>query len=643
MMKATKLFSILSAVWVALSITACTQDDDYKTPPIIDNSEELNVTFTINQVKELYEETGSGVISFNSVGEGLVLEGYVISNDEAGNFYKTLIIQDQPEDPTAGIQIDIDETTLYSLYKPGQKVYVKLNGLGVEEQNGVLHIGTVEDDAVQRISGLTYTDYIVRSATRTTITPLVISPEDYSDDYINMLIQLDNMQLSTDELGSPYANLDDTFTVNRNLQNCEDGSMTILRNSGYASFKSQLFPQGSGAIVAVFSKYNNDYQLFIRDTEDVMFNGDRCTYSVGIYNPIAPVSMPFTEDFENETAGYDEYVDIDGWANYNVSEGATIFEVRSFSNNNYAQISAYNSGENNLDAWLITPHVIVDNTTENPVLTFETNDGYYNGDALSVFIATDFNGEIDAANWEEVNATISSGNSSGYGTFVTSGEVNLSAYVGETIVVGFQYQGGDSDVTSTYQIDNVYLGASTTGGGSGGGNTGSSESISEDFESGTAYEAVDLTGWTNYNANNGSDLFEFRSYNDNMYAQASAYNSDDDPYNLWLVTPGVDLADATEAALSFDTKDGYNNGEALTVYVSTDFTGDPTTATWTELTGYTLSSGNTNGYADNFTNSGAIDLSDYTGETVYIGFEYNGSPNGVTTTYQIDNVSLTAN
>ena len=55
-----------------------------------------------------------------------------------------------------------------------------------------------------------------------------------------------------------------------------------------------------------------------------------------------------------------------------------------------------------------------------------------------------------------------------------------------------------------------------------------------------------------------------------------------------------------------------------------------------EPTGYTYP-------MNTFVPSGDVDLSAYAGQTVYIAFRYLGADGGITTTYQIDNVSLTAN
>lgn len=220
-MKTTKLFSLMSIMALTV-LTSCVNDDDYSIPNVGDAQEpNISATTTISIVKSMYDSSTDAIVDFDEQGTDLVLEGYVISNDEAGNFYKTLIIQDEPENPVAGIQIDIDDPTLYDLYKPGRKVYVKLNGLGMENQNGVLHIGTINGTSVERIPAVTYTDYIIRSTEVAEIVPKVITPGAYTDANLNLLVQIDEMQLRSEEVGLPYANADDTYTVNRYLKNCE--------------------------------------------------------------------------------------------------------------------------------------------------------------------------------------------------------------------------------------------------------------------------------------------------------------------------------------------------------------------------------------------------------------------------------------
>jgi hypothetical protein len=121
------------------------------------------------------------------------------------------------------------------------------------------------------------------------------------------------------------------------------------------------------------------------------------------------------------------------------------------------QVSAFNSGENPYEVWLITPAIDLDNSS-NEQLTFKTNVGYYNGDALSVFVSNDFTGnaaDISSATWYAVDATLPQGPTSGYGsTFTDSGAINMSCLDGN-VYVAFKYLGSTTGVTTTFQVDDV--------------------------------------------------------------------------------------------------------------------------------------------------------------------------------------------
>ncbi|MBD0831038.1 DUF5689 domain-containing protein [Aestuariibaculum sediminum] len=447
-----KKLQFLGLMFMLLS---CVENDDYAIPKIELDEPNITANTTISIIKNMYNGSLINFNEANNEGE-LIIEGYVVSNDEAGNFYKVLIIQDKAENPTAAIQIDIDVTALFALYKPGQKIYVKLNGLGMDEQNGVLHIGALHGGSVTRISAFNYKKHIKRSPILDSIIPKIITPSEFNDSYINMLIQLDNMQLRNEELGQPYGYANNSYTANRYLQNCEDNSFIILRNSGFSDFKNQLFPEGQGTIVGVLSKYNNDFQLFIRDTEDVKFYDERCETSV--YMPIDPFNLPYTQNFEGDYIK-GQSLRIDGWYTVNTSGGTKVFTLENVNNNLVAQAQAYGSGETIMETWLISPGIRIDAASKNPVLSFTSNDGYNNGDPLTVYISNNFSGVIDEASWNEISPFLSTGNSSGFGAeFKFSGEIDLSEYIGEVIYVGFKYSGGTNGITTTIQLDDFYVG-----------------------------------------------------------------------------------------------------------------------------------------------------------------------------------------
>ena len=166
----------------------------------------------------------------------------------------------------------------------------------------------------------------------------------------------------------------------------------------------------------------------------------------------------FFEDFEGiSNTGYDVYITLLNWYNISESNGTEKWEARDYSNNKYAQISAYNTNEASMIVWLITPEIDLDGST-NEVLTFLTKDAYNNGEALEVFISNNFTGNnLSSANWEKLDANLADGTSSGYASsFTDSGDIDLSGYSGK-IRIGFKYSGGDPSKTTTYQVDDIKI------------------------------------------------------------------------------------------------------------------------------------------------------------------------------------------
>jgi len=447
-MKNIKNFKFLSFLFVlGMIVTSCVQDDDFETPEV--NAVEPNVTVnsSISTVKAMYGGFEPVLIEAGADSQTPVyIEAYVVSSDESGNFYKTLVIQDTPENPTAGVAISTDATDTYTFYEPGRKVYFRVDGLFIGEYAGLPTIGTQNIDEIGRIGVDDFESRILRSNEVAELVPTPITIEQaYNEARLNTLIQLQDVQFPNDLLGQAYGNLDNTFSVNRTVEDCDDNTI-ILRNSGFSDFKNLLLPEGNGTLTAVLSLFNNDFQLFIRNTNDVNLDGARCP------------SPMFEEDFEGiAVTGNGEYVDLPGWTNVNITGGTERYEARNFNGQNaYAQISAFNTGESPLEAWLVTPGIELMSSLSIATLNFSTVDGYNNGDVLKVYVSTDFSGDVETATWIELDANISTGHPSSYAsTFTASGDVDLSTYIGQTVYIGYQYAGSSSGVTTTYEVDNV--------------------------------------------------------------------------------------------------------------------------------------------------------------------------------------------
>lgn len=262
------------AVTILLVLQWACVNSTYETPGTGCEEKESGPAITFAEVKQLY---GDEVMLIR---EDLVIEGYVVSSDKTGNFYGTLHIQDRPERAKEGFQIDLDLRDYHLLYPVGKKIYIRLKGLYLGKSQGTFKVGGVFTNAggslsVGRLPASKVHDHIfVSCEDPVDILPETISVNELEDKMINTLVRLGNMEVRPEDMCQPYAVAGESGT-DRILRNC-NGEEIILRNSGYAGFQSEILPSGNGMITAVLGKYGNKYQLTIRDTDDLDFNGERC-------------------------------------------------------------------------------------------------------------------------------------------------------------------------------------------------------------------------------------------------------------------------------------------------------------------------------------------------------------------------------
>ncbi|SHI83893.1 protein of unknown function [Mesonia phycicola] len=437
-------------------LASCVQDDDFETPNTTVTEPELEgEVISISSVLGTAAQNEGDLYTYEET--DLYVEGYVISSDEAGNFYRELIIQDNPENPTAGLKVSITVNDLYTKYEIGRKIYIALEGFTVGTSNGVVTLG-IPDRIYIDPAPAQFENKIFRSAEVAEIVPLELEISEFTDAYENLFIQLNNVQFAKSELKLSFASeATDEYDGERTLESCTTDNTTIFSTSTFADFASISVPQGSGSISGILSRTFEDDAYIISvntvDSSTINMEGERCDPE-----PAEPglVQPPFNEDFESQNSSSD--LAIDGWVNVNANYGERVYTVAEFGGNKYAQTSAYNSDENPYEAWLITPGVDLTSSTT-ATLSFDTKDGYNNGAALTTYITTSFDGDINNSIWTELTGiNYSSGNSSGYAdNFVPSGDIDLSAYAGQTVYIAFKYLGGDPNTTTTYQIDNVSL------------------------------------------------------------------------------------------------------------------------------------------------------------------------------------------
>ena len=439
------IFHNLAALLLASGLIGISCNKVFDEPPgFVDPN--LTATTTVSALTALLPGAdGSVLITTDGI-----IKAQVVANDQSGNFYKQIIVQDE----TAGIAINIDGYSLYTSYPVGRFVYIQTQGLLLAKESGVwgLYSKPAVGGGYAPILNIDKDKFVIKGALADAPAAKVVTPGGLNPSLINTLIQLDNMEFLSTDTASTYSDFQLKSNINFVLNDCSSGKIT-LRTSGYANFAALSVPNGNGSITGIYSVYKTTFsttnQLYIRDTTDVQMNGARCTGSGG-------------------------------------GGGAVKYKGGTFSSNNFAKISAYKSGVSTVKTWLVTP-VINLTGVSSPVLTFNTVDGYDDGATLTAYISTNYAGSATpwTSTWTPLAATISSGHSSGYApSFTGSGNLSLSAYAGN-VYVAFVYEGSDPSNTTTFEVDDVKVAG------------GAGNVFSEDFTSVVKDVEISLAGWVN--------------------------------------------------------------------------------------------------------------------------------------------------
>ena len=423
----------------------------YNTPfefptPDLKISESPEVSTSIQSVWERVQQSETGFVSFGREESSLWLSGYVSSSDATGNFYKELFIQDQEVNPSRGLRILLDQTALHTYFKPGMKVFVKLNGLGSGIESGILSLGTYEADGVAFLPGPLIEEHLRRSNEILELTPLKIKVEELNLETRGLYVELDGVQFARSEQGKTFAGeAFDTFDGERWLTSCRNFRSLILSSSSFSQFKSVVVDSLSGSIRGVHLRdyYNEKDILKINHPDAIDFHNPRC-------DPF------FEESFETRSMGrFDEQ----HWINW-IEKGTVYWEVYEDENSlgQSLRIGSYRSRDAKSICWLITP-VFDLNKLSNPVLSFRTSTAFADNSKLEVFYSNNFNGDatqVKKASWKALSAWISSAEDNDQ-IWIDSGDIPLNKTEGE-LYFAFRYTGsGKTASDGTFELDDIRI------------------------------------------------------------------------------------------------------------------------------------------------------------------------------------------
>ena len=447
-------------------LLSCVQADDVATPELI--FPEVQIEGRLITLESLYGMWNQAVNNngdqFLTLQENdpLYVLGYVISSDEGGNFFEELVIQDSPMAPKRGVKLLLDVSPLYTAYEFGRKVYVKLNGLAVGMDSGVFSIGVRNGNRLGKIPESDAERVLMRDPEVAEIVPLAIDISDFSLEKTNLCIQVDNLQFDRREVlgasnktfaAEPY----DVFDGERILESCSEAATAIMSTSTFADFKAVLLPKGRGSLQGILTMdfFGEVFNLVVNDPTDVNFRTEeRCDPDFYVCETPSGGETPIYQEHFEAHSNLEDYLEL-GWTSANLSDGTTEFEIGNFGDNNYIEISGFNAGEDQIEAWLVTPAVDL-GARQEEALFFDVQSNFDNGAELKVLFASDFGGDIRAASWSLLDAAIPIGPPDGFGDFEPVGPINISCLKG-LVHFAFMYIGSDPSATTRYHIDNLVI------------------------------------------------------------------------------------------------------------------------------------------------------------------------------------------
>ncbi len=451
-MKKFLKLSVTAAITIlaVASISSCKKNFD-NPPAYIDPN--LVANTSIKALKAMHVSGG-----FEAITTDIIISGVVVADDKSGNFYKELYIQDA----TGAMDIKLDGTNLYTAYPVGRKIYIKCKGLYLSDYGGMIQLGVIDhsvpgNSTLAGIPSSLFNTYLFKGTSNNPVVPRVVTQSQLTtniqDTLLGTLIQLNGYQFSSGDLNGTYADTSAAKnSINLNVKDCS-GNTIILRSSGYSNFAGLHPAAGKGNIMAIYTIFNSTKQLIIRDTSDVQFNGARCNL--------------FEEDF-NGIGANGLTLALPGWKNVlelgSSSNGLYLNAVFGSGPTKCAKVSAFATGQQ-ITSWLITPAISLTGVTT-PKLLFTTSAGFISAvtPTFRVYISTTYPGSGTPSTFftTQLTANIATPPGSGFSSFLSSGVINLSAYAGQTIYIGFRYDGNDptgtaSDATATYEVDDVAI------------------------------------------------------------------------------------------------------------------------------------------------------------------------------------------
>lgn len=287
-MKKIKFIAMAMMAMAGMMQASC-MGDSYADPDMVETIpappygnnllKEKNVV-TIAQLKSDYKTTITGG-GYKLIDKPMMIKGYITGNDISGNLYQQVALQDA----TGAILVDINGGGLYGYLPVGQEILIDLNGLYIGSKGKQAQIGGIYTNLK---TGATYVGKMDRptwqkhfklldepdaSNVKAEVFDLSKATDaTYLDENAGKLMTIKGVKFTSANGKTVWAANDETSK--QYLKDAESGqwlsSNTIMvYTSGYARFANAILPEGAFDITGIFTRYNNTWQIIIRNTDDL--------------------------------------------------------------------------------------------------------------------------------------------------------------------------------------------------------------------------------------------------------------------------------------------------------------------------------------------------------------------------------------
>ena len=265
---------------VSLLLLSC-MDNDWDIPGT-DGSEYGNQAVTetnlvsIAQLKQKYATViyNGSYVQFT---EPTQIKGVVTGNDVQGNIYNQIAI----EDGTGSMIICVAQGGMFGQLQVGREIIVELQDLYIGSYGQQPEIGTPYTNK----NGRTYVSRMPRSlwqshfkmlgmksASPTEFDKTMLGNGDYMKENCGRLMTIRGVKFQGANGKKVFAadkDKDAANSVNRSLQGISSNQL-VVRTSTYADFANKPMPQGEVDITGIFTRYNNTWQVLIREESDIV-------------------------------------------------------------------------------------------------------------------------------------------------------------------------------------------------------------------------------------------------------------------------------------------------------------------------------------------------------------------------------------